>query len=249
MSQPAPAPRAVVALAGHELRLTLRRGENVLVTIAIPAAVLLFFASTGFVATGPGRPVDFLLPGAIALAIIATGMVNLGIATGYERSYGVLKRLGAAPLPRWGLMAAKTSAVVVLETAQVLLLIAIAAAFLDWRPAEGGSVAVVLLAVVLGTVTFAGLGLAMAGGLRPEATLALANALFLVFLLLGGIILPVDRLPAPLSSVAALLPSAALAEALRAAFGAAVDAGPAFVVLVVWAVVAATLAVRAFRWD
>ena len=100
MSRPAPAVRSVAALAAHDLRLTARRGENVLVTIVIPIAVLLFFASTGIIPNA-GRAVDFLVPGAIALAIVASGLVNLGIATAYERSYGVLKRLGGSPLPRW----------------------------------------------------------------------------------------------------------------------------------------------------
>ncbi|MEO8273573.1 MAG: ABC transporter permease, partial [Chloroflexota bacterium] len=95
MSRPAPALRAVGALAALELRLTARRGENVLVTLIIPVAVLLFFAGTSVVPFA-GDPVGFLLPGTIALGIVAAGLVNLGIATAYERSYGVLKRLGGS---------------------------------------------------------------------------------------------------------------------------------------------------------
>jgi ABC-2 type transport system permease protein len=122
MSRPAPAVQATVAMTAMELRLTARRGENVLVMVVIPALVLVFFASVAILPT-PGRSVDFLLPGSIGLAIIATGMVNLGIATAYERHYGVLKRLGGSPLPRIGLVAAKLLAVLVVEVADLAALL------------------------------------------------------------------------------------------------------------------------------
>src|ERR1700675_5077790 len=186
-----------MAQTGMELRLTARRGENVLVTIVIPVVVLLFFASVSVLPSGSGRPVDFLLPGTLALAVIATSLVSLGIATAYERNYGVLKRLGGSPLTRGGLLVAKMSAVLVVEVAQVALLIAIALIALGWRPGPGASVVVLVVALLLGTLAFAGLGLLMAGALRAEATLALANALFIAFLLLGGIIIPVANLPGP----------------------------------------------------
>ncbi|MEO5704945.1 MAG: ABC transporter permease, partial [Candidatus Limnocylindrales bacterium] len=196
MSRPAPTLRAVAALTAMELRLTARRGENVLVTLIIPVAVLLFFAGTSIVPGIGGNPVRYLLPGSIALAIVAAGLVNLGIATAYERSYGVLKRLGGAPIPRWGLVCSKVAAIFVLELVQVLVLIAVAVLFLNWTPGPAWSPILVLVAIVLGTLTFAGLGLLLAGTLRAEATLALANGLFLGFLMLGGIVLPVDHLPA-----------------------------------------------------
>lgn len=255
MSRPAASWRAVAAVAILELQLTARRGENLLVTLVIPPAVLLFFATVGILPGVAGRPVDFLLPGAIALGLIASGLVNLGIATAYERNYGVLKRLGASPLPRWGLIGAKLAALVVLEVIQIAVLFAVATLVLGWSAPAGSSVALLAVAVLLGTVAFAGLGLLMAGGLRAEATLALANGLFLLFLMVGGIVLPVDHLPAPLSAVAGLLPAAALSDLLRAALGGvAAGGGTSFVagpiaVLAVWGVGAAGLALRTFRWE
>lgn len=251
MSRPAPAVRAVSALAAMELRLTARRGENILVTLVIPVAVLLFFAGTPIVPGLAGRPVDFLLPGSIALAIIASGLVNLGIATAYERSYGVLKRLGGAPLPRWGLVTAKVVAILVLEVVQVAVLVAVATVGLDWQPGAGWSPILLVVALVLGTLAFAGLGLLLAGTLRAEATLALANGLFLAFLMLGGIVLPVDHLPAFLQPVAAVLPATALADLLRIALGSAATFDPtrSVVILAAWAVLATGLAARTFRWD
>jgi ABC-2 type transport system permease protein len=258
VSRPAPALRATAALTAMELRLTARRGENVLVTLIIPVAVLLFFAGTAIIPGIERDPVGFLLPGSIALAIIAAGLVNLGIATAYERSYGVLKRLGGAPLPRWGLVGAKISAILVLEVIQVGVLVAVAGLLLHWAPGPAWSPILVVVAVALGTLAFAGLGLLLAGTLRAEATLALANGLFLGFLMLGGIVLPVDHLPAFLQPIAAVLPATALADLLRIAFdavpgaaagpGSAAATGP-LVLLAAWGVVAAGLASLRFRWD
>jgi ABC-2 type transport system permease protein len=194
-----------------------------------------------------GRAVNFLLPGILALAIMAAGMVNLGIATAYERYYGVLKRLGSSPLPRSGLILAKVLSILILEIVQVLLLVGVAVLF-GWRPV--GSPFLALLAIVIGTVTFAALGLAMAGALRAELTLAGANALFLVFILLGGGILPLSHLPAPLAAIAQFLPATALTQALQATMndGTAFP-GFALLVLVVWAVVVLGIAIRTFQWE
>ena len=257
IARPAPPLRSVAALAALELRLTARRGENVLVTLVIPAASLLFFAGVAVPPGLPGRPVDHLLPGAIALAIVAAGLVNLGIATAYERSYGVLKRLGGAPLPRWGLLAAKVAALLVLELVQAALLVAVAVAAFGWGPGEHWSPLLAFGAIALGTVTFAPLGLLLAGTLRAEATLAIANGLFLAFLMLGGLVVPVDQLPAILQPVAAVLPATALGDVLRVALdsglpsstgGHDISARP-FVVLAAWAAGAIVLATRSFRWD
>lgn len=248
-ARPSSAWRAAAAVAAMELRQTARRGENVLVTLVIPPAVLLFFATAGIVPGIAERPVDFLLPGTLALAIIASGLVNLGIATAYERSYGVLKRLGGSPLPRWGLVAAKITAVLVLEVIQVAILVAVAVVALGWTPPAGISQALAIAALLLGTLAFAGLGLLLAGTLRAEATLALANGLFLLFLMVGGIVLPVDHLPVPLDTVARLLPASALADAFRVALSGAGDPGQALTTLAAWGVAAAGLAARTFRWE
>jgi ABC-2 type transport system permease protein len=256
VNTPAPALRAAAALTALELRLTARRGENVLVTLVIPVAVLLFFAGTSIVPGIAGKPVDFLLPGTIALGIVAAGLVNLGIATAYERAYGVLKRLGGSPLPRWGLVGAKLATILLLELVQVVLLVAVAVGVLGWQPGPSWSPLLVLLAVALGTLAFAGLGLLLAGTLRAEATLALANGLFLGFLMLGGIVLPADHLPAFLQPVAAVLPATALADLLRIALdsgtgasGASSSALAPGVLLAGWGIGAAGLATLRFHWD
>jgi ABC-2 type transport system permease protein len=251
MSAPASTAAAARAQAAMELRLTTRRGENVLVTIVIPVVVLLFFASVAVLPGADGQSVDRLLPGTLALAVIATSLVNLGIATAYERSYGVLKRLGGSPLTRTGLLTAKIGAVLIVEIAQVVLLVAIAAGVLGWRPGPAApSPLVFATALLLGTLAFAGLGLLFAGALRAEATLALANGLFVACLLLGGILVPITELPGPLGTIAGLLPAAALADAFSVALGTGeADLPRSLLVLAVWGVGSVVLAARTFRWE
>src|SRR3954453_13871996 len=152
-------------MTAMELRLALRRGENLFATIVIPTIVLVLFSSVSILPTGTGRPVDFLLPGSIGLGIIATSLVSLGITTAYDRSYGVLKRLGGSPLSRTELIAARLIVVLVVEAAQVAPLIATAVPVLGWSPGSGASAALLVVAVLVGTTAFAGLGLLLAGTL------------------------------------------------------------------------------------
>ena len=238
---------AIAAQTRIEVLLTLRRGENVLITLIVPVVLLVFFASLGIVPAGPSA-VSFLMPGMLALAVISTGMVSLGIATAYERHYRVLKRLGGTPLPRAGLIAAKAISVLLLEIAQTVLLSGIAMLVYGWRPGAGFLPAIGVL--LLGTAAFTGIGLAMAGGLRAEATLAGANGLYLVFLLLGDIVLPLDRLPLPLQLFARALPGAALTRSLRAVMTSGTGTlGLDLALLAAWAVAGLSVAAMTFRWD
>lgn len=238
--------RAVLAQARIELLLTLRRGESVLVTLIIPLALLVFFASARIL-PGPGRGIGYLLTGTMALSVISTALVSLGIATAYERYYGVLKQLGATPLSRGALIAGKMLAVGALEAIQVVLLVGTALLF-GWRFSV--SLGPALAALLLGTACFAGIGLALAGALRAEATLGVANALFLFFLLLGGLYVPLSDLPSWLGSIARVLPAAPLVEVLRAGVGrGSVATWSAWAALIIWSVVAPLVAARVFRWE
>lgn len=245
----APAWQAVLAMTAAELRLALRRGETLVATAVLPIVVLLFFATVGIVPTPTARPVDFLLPGSIAFAIIASSLVSLGITTAYDRYYGVLKRLGGSPLSRAELIAAKMLAVLVVEVVQVGLLVGAASLLLGWSAPPGASVGLFVAALFLGTLAFAGLGLMLAGTLRAETMLAVANGLFVASLLLGGIILPIDHLPDPLAALAGALPAAALSEAFRVALGVGGDATGALILLAGWGLGATGLAVITFRWE
>ena len=248
--------RAIAAMTAVELRLVLRRGENLFATIVIPTIVLVLFSSVSIVPTGSDRPVDFLLPGSIALGIIATCLVSLGITTAYDRSYGVLKRLGGSPLSRGELIVARVLTVLVVEAFQVSLLLVTATLILGWSPGSGSSPLLAVTGVVLGSAAFAGLGLLLAGTLPGETVLAVANVLFLGFLVVGGIIVPVDRLPGPLAAIAGALPAAPLSNVLRLALngsaapaGAGSDAATSIVLLAAWAIATLLLATRTFRWE
>jgi ABC-2 type transport system permease protein len=238
--------RAISAQTRAELLLQLRRGENAIVTLAVPLGVLIFFSKVDAVTTDFSDPVDFLVPGVLALSVMAAAMVSLGIATGFERRYGVLKRLGSTPLSRGGLLAAKTATVLLLEVIQFVLVIATGVA-LGWKMTGGVFAALALL--LLGTTAFAGIGMLMAGTLRAEANLAASNALFLVLLFLGGMAYPLDKLPAVVEDFAKLLPAAALSETVRAVLAGKPFPGGEFVVLAVWAVAAPVVAARSFRWE
>ncbi|NML49772.1 ABC transporter permease [Streptomyces sp. R302] len=242
----APVGRMIAAQTALETRMLLRNGEQLLLTVIIPSLLLALFSTVDVVDTGDGKAVDFLAPGILALAVMSTAFTGQAIATGFERRYGVLKRLGASPLPRWALMTAKTLAVLVTEVLQVALLTAIAFG-LGWSP-HGNPLAVLLL-LVLGTAAFSGLGLLMAGTLKAEATLAAANLVFLLLLVGGGVIVPLEKFGAA-GDVLALLPISALSDGLRDVLqdGAGMpwaDAG----ILAVWAVLGLGAAARFFRWE
>ncbi|MEY2450249.1 MAG: type transport system permease protein [Acidimicrobiaceae bacterium] len=239
--------KALAAQTRIEIALTLRRGESLLLILGIPLLLLGFFSSVEVLPKGNFHDsVDFLTPGVLALAVMSTGMVQLAIGTSFERQYGVLKRLGATPLGRPRLLAAKTVSIIAVEVVQIALLIALAIA-LGWNPSVQAGVVV---AVMLGTVAFSGLGLLMAGTLRGEVTLAAANGLYLVLLLIGGMVVPLSELPSALRFVAELLPSGALAQALIGTLSTAHTVPTkAWIVLVAWALLAPLAAARTFRWE
>ncbi|MER6007288.1 ABC transporter permease [Nonomuraea angiospora] len=243
----APFPRMVLAQAGAEIRAMLRNGEQLLLTMIIPVLLLTGFSLAPLIDIGGGRRIDFLAPGVLALAVMSTAFTGQAIATGFERRYGVLKRLGATPLSRAGLMLAKTSAVVAVEVIQAVVIVCVGLA-LGWRP--HGSFLSAALLIVLGTAAFSGLGLLMAGTLRAEATLAAANLVYLLLLGAGGVIFPLSKFPEGMRQVLELLPISALTGGLRAvlAHGAALPLGP-LAVLAVWAVLSLGLVSRTFRWE
>jgi ABC-2 type transport system permease protein len=245
-----PLPRLVVAHAAMETRLLLRNGEQLLLAVAIPLLLLVGGAEAGeLIDLGGGRRIDVLTPGVLALGVLSTAFTSLAIGTAFERRYGVLKRLGASPLRRSGLLMGKVVSLLVIEAAQ-LSMISLVGVALGWRPSGGADAVVgVGVLIVLGTTAFAALGLLMAGTLRAEATLAAANLVYVVLLVAGAVVVPVARYPEWLQPLVSVLPSGALAEGLRT-----VTAGQGLgllsvSVLATWAVLGAALTVRTFRWE
>jgi ABC-2 type transport system permease protein len=226
--------RPLFAQVRAETEMTLRRGETLLLTIGIPILFVVFFSKVHVLPTGRESAVSFVVPGVLALAVMSTAMVSLGIATGFERGYGVLKRLATTPLRRDRLVGAK-----------------IVGLGLGWRPGgHAGAVGEAVALALLATVAFAGLGLMLAGLLRAEVNLAAANGLYLVLLLLGGMLVPVSKLPGALAAFARALPAAALSGGLHATLGTGGGVPvESWVVLAAWAVATPVLASLTFRWE
>ena len=230
----------------QELTVMIRNGEQLLLLVVIPVVLLVFFSQTDFLPTGNENKMDFLLPGILSLAVISTARVSLGIATGFERSYGVLRRLGTTPLGTRRLIAAKISAICIIEIAQLVIL-TVVGLLLGWNPSRI-NLAQVLVFLILGTGCFAGIGLTLAGRLRAEVNLAAQNGLYLVFLLLGGIFVKSDKLPTTISQISKYLPSSLLSGLLRDSFNNTAVLADA-IALSGWAIAACALAVTSFKWS
>ncbi len=249
-ARPGAANRAtrIMSQATADVRSTLRNGEQLLLTLAIPLALLVGLTLFDVVPTEDGaNTIDVVTPSIIALAVMSTAFTSLAIATGFDRRSGTLKLLGTTPLSRGELVAARALGVLAIEVLQILLIAAVALG-LGWSPAGNLLAAVILVA--LGTIAFAALGVALAGVLRAEATLAVANGIYLLLLLGGGVVIPQSSFPAPLAVVVSLLPSGALAGGLREVLAAG-GGWPwlAGAVLIGWAVAGFALVSRTFRWD
>jgi ABC-2 type transport system permease protein len=245
--QPASPVRMILAQARLETRLLLRNAEQVLLAIIIPALMLIAFSAEPLgTVTGTSR-IDYFAPGIIGAAVLSTAFTSQAIATGFERRYGVLKRLGASPLPRWGLLVGKALSILAVECIQLALLVAIAL-IMGWSP-HGDPFAVLLL-LALGTAAFSGLALLLAGALRAEATLAVANFVFLVFLAIGGVVVPLDKFGHGAQQALQFLPIGALTNGLRDVLqhGAALPWGPVGI-LAAWAVAAIAAAAKTFKWE
>ncbi len=232
--------RMLVTQTRTELVLTLRNAEQALLTLVIPITLLVGLTVIDVVAL-PAPRVASVVPSVFALAVMSTAFTGQAIALGFDRRYGVIKRLAATALPRWLLVAGRLGAVLGVVVLQLVALGAIGAA-LDWRPALAG-VGWALLLVLLGTAAFGGLGLLLGGSLRAEVVLAVANLVWFVLLLGGGIVVPASQLPGPLGGIVGFLPSGALVAGLRTALvaGAAPGLTPVLV-LVGWAAASGALA-------
>jgi ABC-2 type transport system permease protein len=245
---PGAAPRVqmVLAQATAEGRALIRNGEQLLLTLVIPLLLLSMLSLEPIVNFGAG----ISRIGVMALAVMSTAFTSQAIATGFERRYGVLKRLGATPLSRVQLITAKTLTVVAVELVQWLLIFAVAL-IIGWRPnASPAALLTLPLLLLLGTAAFSGMALAMAGALRAEATLAAANLVWVVLLGLGGVVFPLTKFPAAARHLFELLPTGALSTGLRdvLAHGVAFPVGNT-ITLLVWAVAAIAVAARVFKWE
>jgi ABC-2 type transport system permease protein len=238
----APSGRRVVSHGLTETKLLVRNGEQLLLALVIPIAILVVARFVDTKVFGEQLPASVL-----ALAVWSSAFTSVAIATGFERRYFVLERLAATPLGKSGLLAGKAMAVVIMVIGQLVILAGVGVG-LGWRPdfrpaTIGPAIAGVILAIV-GFVSFA---LILAGSLRAETTLALANVIYVVFLVCGGLVIPAAKFPGALATVVRLLPTGALGEELRQASAGVMNGWP-LLVLGIWATILVLLARRLFRW-
>ncbi|MGH3720451.1 MAG: ABC transporter permease [Pseudonocardiaceae bacterium] len=236
--------RMLFTQARTEFVLTLRNGEQVLLTLLIPLAMLVGLTALNVVPV-PSPRVDNITPRVLALAVMSTAFTGQAIALGFDRRYGVLKRLAATALPRWSLVAGRMLAVLGVVLVQLVVL-GVVAAVLGWHPEPAG-VAPAALLILAGTAAFGALGVLLGGTLRAEVVLAVANTVWLVLAIAGGIVLSVHALPGPLATLAATLPSGALAEGLHTALAEGTTPWTPLAVLLTWTTLAAALATRTLR--
>ncbi|WP_422936487.1 ABC transporter permease [Sinomonas sp. P47F7] len=231
----------------YETIAMLRNGEQLVLMLVLPLIALIGLTVTPFLDGLGASRIDVAAPGVLALCTMSVGFTGQGIATGFDRRYGVLRFLSTTPLGRGGLIAGKVIAVLVVFAVQVVVIGGVAL-LLGWRPPLGGALlGLILLAV--GAAVFTSLGLLIAGTARPEATLAVTNLVWILFGVFGGIAMPSSRLPAQIAGIVGFLPSGALGDAARAAFlHGALDL-PATIALLVWGAAAGVAAVRWFKWN
>ncbi|WP_159699719.1 ABC transporter permease [Arthrobacter sp. 18067] len=244
---PASLPRRIIQQGRYETITMLRNGEQLILAIVLPLMALVGLVVTPMLDGLGGSRVDVATPGILALCAMSTAFTGQGIATGFDRRYGVLRFLSTTPLGRGGLIAGKILAVLVVLFLQVLVVGTIAA-LLGWQPRPEAWLPGLGL-LVLGAAAFTALGLLVAGTVRPEATLAITNLLWILLGALGGIVVPADRLPGPLQGIVQFLPSGALGQALRDAFLLGTVPFPAVLILLLWTVLAGAAAIRWFKWN
>lgn len=239
--------RMLVVHTRTETVLALRHSEQLLLTLVIPLALLVGLTLLRGLVALPDPRVDAALGTVLALAMMSTGFTSQAIALGFDRRYGLMRRLAATAIPRWLVVTGRLGGMAAVVVIQIVVLGGVAL-LLGWRP-EAGAVGWALLLVVLGAAAFGACGLLLGGSVRADLVLVIANVVWFLLLFVGGIVVPAAQLPAPVGAVVGLLPSGALADGLRTVLLGGTPAVSQLVVLVVWAVVAGFAAARALRWD
>lgn len=246
---PAPTRQRIGAQTLFETRMILRNGEQLMITVLLPVILLVGLVKTDVITLDPGAVsrVDFITPGILALAVMTTAFTSQAIATAFDRRNGVLRLLATTPLGRGGLLVSKILGVLGVEVVQVLILGTVAIG-MGWRPALIG-LPLAVLAALLGTAAFTSLALLLAGTLRAEGVLALANILLIGLIVAGGVLVPVEQLPGPIAHAATFLPSGALGEAMRGALLDGAIPPISIVVLIGWTGALGWGAGKLFRWQ
>ncbi|WP_304275030.1 ABC transporter permease [Rothia mucilaginosa] len=241
----------VIEQGRYETMAMLRNGEQLMLNIIFPVMALFALRFTGLIdeyanSVGVSR-MDAAVPGVLALCVISTALSGQGIATGFDRRYGVLRFLATTPLGRNGLIMGKCIAVLVVVAIQFTLVAALGYG-LGWRP-DAIAVSRSIITMLMGAGAFTALGLLIAGTVRAEATLAIVNIAWVILAGAGGVVFPLKSFPDWYAGIVAWSPSAALGDALRGNFIQHQWLADPHWVLIVWTVVIGFVASRKFKWS
>ncbi|MCQ1946973.1 MULTISPECIES: ABC transporter permease [unclassified Arthrobacter] len=247
MSAPASLPARILNQGRYEALTMLRNGEQLILAVVLPLLAMVALVVTPLLDGYGTSRINMAAPGIFALCAMSTAFTGQGIATGFDRRYGVLRYLSTTPLGRTGLIAGKVIAVLAVLAIQAVL-VSVAALLFGWQPELSGLLPAAVQ-LVLGAVAFTALGLLVAGTVRPEATLAITNLLWILLAAAGGIIIPVGNLPDVLQPFIEVLPSAALGDALRSALIDSQFNISATLILLAWTILGGLGAVRWFKWS
>ena len=199
----------------------------------------------------PGsRYIDWVIPGLIGLNLMSTGMWGIGFGIVNMRQKKQLKRLVATPMNRADFLLSQILArlaFLVLEVPPLVLF-----AWLVFDVEVAGSWLDLTLVVLLGTMTFAGLGLLASSRARTvEGVSGIMNVVMLPMFILSGVFFSARRFPDLIQPVIQILPLTALNDAVRAVYNdgrSIVDLPGELLILAVWTLGSALLALRLFRW-
>jgi ABC-type multidrug transport system permease subunit len=198
-----------------------------------------------------GRYIDFLVPGLLGMSLMGGGLWGVGFVTVDMRLRKLLKRFLATPMKKTDFLGAIMISRLVFMVPEVLLMLWFARLMFDVQ--NYGSNWAVLFLILLGALTFSGIGLLVASRAKTIETVSgLMNLVMLPMWLLSGIFFSPERFPDEVQPAIQALPLTPLISALRAVMqeGASLASqSTGIAILAVWCVVSFALALRWFRWN
>lgn len=197
-----------------------------------------------------GRYIDFLVPGLLGMGLMGGGLWGVGFVTVDMRIRKLLKRFLATPMRKSDFLLSLMISRLLFMVPEVLLLLVFA--WFAFGVGIAGSPVTVVFLILLGAISFAGLGLLIACRAKTLETVSgLMNLVMLPMWVLSGIFFSRERFPEFLQPAIRLLPLTALNDALRGVMleGASLASlGHETITLALWGVVSFVLALKFFRW-
>lgn len=225
-------------------------------SLVFPLMLLVLFAAIFGNEPISGRgvtPAQYFTPGLAVFAAVSATYTNLAIGTAIARDNGILKRIKGTPIPPSGYIAGRVLSAVFMAFIAVAVMMTVGIAFYGVH-LFGRTLVAAVVTFLLGTASFAALGMLVAG-LSPngDTTPAVTNATLLPIAFISDIFFPLDDPPTWMEVAGNIFPLKPFAVAFREAFDPSLTGAqfhwPEMGVLAAWGVVAAVLALRFFKWE